>query len=274
MLATDLSGPWRPEMYLEHLPEIRAFDEGLIKSLLNFYKPIKSLDLGCGLGYFVAYLREQGIDAWGVEAEDLAEHFKSPGHQIKKDLSQPLDLQEKFDLVICLEVVEHISRDFEEIVFDNIVRHMSKYLLFSGAIVGQQGTGHINERPESHWFWQLIKRGLVLRHQASLDVRLSCTLPWYVQNVSIWELVHPDNKDSLTLIAEQDSRILTQETELRKHLQQVQEELNQLKSALDQKQIELSQAQTALFTFQNSRFWHLHQAWLRTEKAWKVLTNQ
>lgn len=274
MSDAELSGPWKPEMYSEYLPEPVAFDEGLIKSVIDFYKPIKSLDLGCGLGYFVAYLREQGVDAWGVEAEDLGKHFKSPGHQIRKDLSQSLELQEKFDLVICLEVVEHIPRDFEEIVFDNIVRHMSKYLLFSGATVGQQGTGHINERPESHWFLHLIKRGLVLRYQASLDVRLSCTLPWYAKNASIWELVHPAHRDLLTLIAEQNSRILTQETELRKHLKQVQEEFNQSKLALEQKQIELSQAQTALFTFQNSRFWQLHQAWLRTEKAWKTLTSQ
>ncbi len=273
MSDAELSGPWRPEMYSEYLPEPVAFDEGLIKSVLSFYKPIKSLDLGCGLGYFVAYLREQGVDAWGVEAEDLGEHFKSPGHQIRKDLSQLSDLQEKFDLVICLEVVEHIPRDFEEIIFDNIVRHMSKYLLFSGATVGQQGIGHINERSESHWFRHLIKRGLVLRHQASLEARLSCTLSWYTKNVSIWELVHPDTNDLSTLTAEQDSRILTQETEQLKYLQQVQEELNKTKLTLEQKQIELSQAQTALFTFQNSRFWHLHQAWLKTEKAWKVLTN-
>ncbi|ACK72621.1 Methyltransferase type 11 [Gloeothece citriformis PCC 7424] len=274
MSNTQLSGPWQSEMHLEYLPEPIAFDEGLMKSVLNFYKPIKSLDLGCGLGYFVNYLREQGVDAWGVEAEDLGEHFKSPGHQIRKDLSQPLDLQEKFDLVICLEVIEHIPRDFEEIVFDNIVRHMSKYLLFSGATVGQQGIGHINERPESHWFWQLIKRGLVLRHQASLDVRLSCTLPWYINNVSIWELVHPDTRNTPTLLAEQDSRILSKETEYLKNIHQMTNEINQLKLELEEKQKELNQTQASLFTFQNSRFWHLHQAWLRTEKAWKILTNQ
>jgi hypothetical protein len=219
-------------------------------------------------------LREQGVDAWGVEAEDLGEQFKSPGHQIKENLSQPLDLREKYDLVICLEVIEHIPREFEDIVFDNIVRHTSKYLLFSGATVGQKGTGHINERPESHWFWQLNKRGLVLRHQASLDIRLFCKLPWYINNVSLWEQVHPDNRDLLTLISEQDSRILTQETQSRKRLKQVQDELNETKLTLEEKQNELNQANTALFTFYNSRFWHLHQAWLRTEKAWKILRSK
>jgi SAM-dependent methyltransferase len=274
MLDTQLSGPWLPEMYEEHLPDSRAVDQGLMESLIQTYKPLKSLDLGCGLGYFVAYLREQGVDAWGVEAEDLGDVFKSPGHQIRKDLSQSFDLQERYDLVICLEVVEHIPRDFEDNVFDNIVRHMSRYLLFSGATVGQQGTGHINERPESHWFSHLVRRGLVLRHQESLNIRLASTLPWYRNNVSLWELAHPDVNHSSDMIAERDSRIISYEQKLNYQFQQLQEQYDQLQAELNQKQTELNQAAEKLITFQYSRFWKLHQTWLRLEKAWKMFVRQ
>lgn len=268
MLDSKLSGPWNPEMYSEHLPEPVAFDAGLMKSLLDFYKPSKSLDLGCGLGYFVAYLRNQGVDAWGIEAEELGDLFKSPGHQIKKDLSEPFNLKEKYDLVICLEVVEHIPREFENIVFDNIVRHMSRYLLFSGATVGQQGTGHINERHEKHWFSHLVQRGLVLRHQESLNLRLSCTLPWYVNNVSIWELAHFEAKETADIIADRDSRIISYETKLQNQLRQIEAKSEQLQLELQQKSVKLSQALTQLITFRYSRFWKLHQTWLSLEKAY------
>lgn len=274
MLDTQLSGPWFPEMYEEHLPDSRAVDPGLMDSVIKTYKPLKSLDLGCGLGYFVAYLRTQGVDAWGVEAEDLGELFKSPGYQIRKDLSKSFDLEEKFDLVVCLEVVEHIHRDFEDIIFDNIIRHMSRYLLFSGATVGQQGTGHINERPESHWFAHLVRRGLVLRHQESLSIRLASTLPWYKNNVSLWELMHPNTQPLPDLIAERDSRIISYEQQLNCQLQQLQEQFNCLKAELHQKQSELNQAEEKLITFQYSRFWKLHQPWLRLERAWHLLTLQ
>ena len=250
------SGPWTSEMYSEHLPDDIAFDEKMAESLISIYRPQKSLDLGCGLGYYVKFLRDQKIDAWGVEAEDLDESFKAPGYQIKKDLSEPFDLQEKYDLVMCLEVVEHIPRDFEDIVFDNIVRHMSKYLLFSGATVGQQGTGHINERHEKHWFGHLTKRGLVLLHQQSLKIRSACTLPWYANNVSIWELTTTVNSNHFAIIAEQDSFLLSQEATinqmesningLQQTLQLQQAELEQAQSALQLQQAELEQAQSAL----------------------------
>jgi SAM-dependent methyltransferase len=274
MIDSELSGPWSSEMYAEHLPESIAFDESLIKSFLNFYTPQKTLDLGCGLGYFVSYLREQRIDAWGVEAEDMGTHFKAPGYQIKKDLSQPFDLQEKYDLVICLEVVEHISRDFEDTVFDNITRHASQYLLFSGATVGQQGTGHINERPERHWFAHLTRRGFVLRHQDSINLRLACTLPWYTRNVTIWERVRPSQGDWADQIAERDSRIMSFETALQNRLAQTQTTLEETQRELHQTQEQLKQALTDLITFQRSRFWNLHQTWLRIEKALKMLMNR
>ena len=209
------SGPWTPNMFAKHLPEENAFDEGLIRAIMDFYKPVKCLDLGCGLGFYVRYMREQGVDAWGVEAEDLKDLFKSPGHQIKQDLRQPFDLKEKYDLVLCLEVVEHIPREFEETVFDNILRHMKKYLLFSGATPGQHGTGHVNERHESYWFSQLVRRGLALLHQVSTKHRMSCTLPWYAKNISVWELVHPNEYHLPDLIAEKYSEILSYELKLR-----------------------------------------------------------
>ncbi len=144
MNNSALTGAWKPEMYAAHLPEEIAFDESLLKFTLQVCQPKHALDIGCGLGYFVKYLRDKGVDAWGIEGYDLGSLFKAPGYQIKQDITQPFDLKEKYDLVMCLEVVEHIPREFEDIVFDNIVRHMGKYLLFSSA-PRQQGTEGMDE---------------------------------------------------------------------------------------------------------------------------------
>jgi SAM-dependent methyltransferase len=299
MTDKELSGPWKPEMYAKYLPEEIAFDEGLIQAVIEFYLPSKSLDLGCGQGFYVRYLREKGVDAWGVEKEDLGEVFKSPGHLIRQDISQPFNLKEKYDLVQCLEVAEHIPRESEDIVFDNILRHMSKYLLFSGATVGQEGTGHINERRESHWFSHLVRRGLVLRHQESITIRQGCTLPWYAKNVSIWELVHPNSSaDWASLVAERDSRVMTCEAllkEMRNESEETQSKLEQTRCELEQSQCqlkgaqdeggeletqlekiqaELIKAQDMICRMEASRFWKLRKKVLRVIHLFDFLAKQ
>ncbi|MBF2066005.1 MAG: methyltransferase domain-containing protein [Calothrix sp. C42_A2020_038] len=272
MNNVDLPGAWTASMYAEHLPEFAAFDQGLIEYITQVCHPQKVLDLGCGQGFFVKYLRDIGIDAWGVEAEDLTSVFKAPGYQIQQDLSHPFDLNERYDLVICLEVVEHIHRKFEDIVFDNIVKHMSKYLLFSGATPGQQGTGHINERLQSHWFSQLSKRGLTLRHQDSVHARLNSRLPWYIKNVSLWEMIHPQAYNYDYMIAERDTHILEVETALHQIKNQtnnnIAESAEQLKAALAQ----IESLQNKIDAMESSKFWKLRKQWFKAKRIFGLGT--
>ena len=288
MSNDTFGGPWKPEMYLEHLPEPIAFDQGLINSALELCNPVKCLDVGCGLGYFVQFLREHQVDAWGVEPNDLRDVFKANGYLIQRDLSSNFDLEEKYDLVICLEVVEHIPHEFEDIVFDNIRRHMSKYLLFSGATPGQGGTGHINEQAESHWFSHLVGRDLKLCHEKSIKVRSASSLWWYAKNVSIWEVVEESNLVSYSnIIAEKSSHALSSDLLLiqtraerdastanqnyiQTQLQQTQLELSQAHSQTQQTQSELSQAHSQIQQAQSElsqAHLQIHQTQLELSQA-------
>lgn len=237
-ISDDLGGPWLAEMYPEHLSEELAFDEGLIQAVINFCQPRNTLDLGCGEGRFVLWLRENGVDAWGAEPSDLGSVFRAPGYQIYQDISQSFDLQRNYDLVICTEVVEHIPEEFENIVFDNIVKHMDKYLLFSGATPGQGGTGHINEKPEFYWFSHLIRRGLQLVLNASVDARLASTLSWYQNNITIWEIPADFPQDGLAVtgyaeaIAQRDSQLLNSQVVYQRFVSQATSEIEALKTEL------------------------------------------
>jgi SAM-dependent methyltransferase len=262
-LASDnLSGPWKKEMYADHLPDPSAFDEGFIQSVVKICQPSTALDLGCGQGYFVRWLRDKGVEAWGVEGEELGSSFKAPGYQIQQDLSRAFDLGKTYDLVMCTEVVEHIPDAFEGVVFDNIAHHTHQYLVFSGATPGQGGTGHINEKPEAYWFSCLVKRGFKLLHEASVETRLASTLDWYVKNISIWELQTPegDGLEEAEAIAAQYSYLLSQAVSERKLLREQQQvatlisqlhqahtELHDSKTQLHQAQVELHEAKTQLY---------------------------
>ena len=63
---------------------------------------------------------------------------------LKLNLSQPILLDKK-GIVICLEVGEHIPKQYQEILLNNLVNNCDKYLILSWAIRGQGGYGHFNE---------------------------------------------------------------------------------------------------------------------------------
>jgi len=84
-------------------------------SLLDKTKNKYILDLGCGNGYLVNYLLEQGYNAYGTDASEkgiaIAKKL-NPERFFVQDLSSdklPQQLQEiPFDTIISTEVIEHL----------------------------------------------------------------------------------------------------------------------------------------------------------------------
>lgn len=58
------------------------------------------LDAGCGCGYIVKRLREEGYDAWGLEVSDyILQHCCAPGHVLKGSVTDIPFRDGAFDLV-------------------------------------------------------------------------------------------------------------------------------------------------------------------------------
>jgi len=180
-------GPWQIVDY-----QVTGGDNWVEKLVCDYmvstYHPQTALDLGCGAGLFVQYLNYKGVDARGVEAADLREIQPLPDRFIQQDLRVPFDLEKRFDLVLCLEVAEHIDAAFEEILFENIRRHVGKYLLFSAATPGQEGHGHVNEHTAEYWSTILRELGFRLLVDQTNICRALCKYPWYAKNISLWEI--------------------------------------------------------------------------------------
>lgn len=84
----------------------------LLKTL-KISKGSKILDFGCGSGFLVGKLQEQGYNAYGTDQSDEAINYR-------RDLVKNLSIQstekigfpdDSFDLVMALDVVEHIKDD-------------------------------------------------------------------------------------------------------------------------------------------------------------------
>jgi SAM-dependent methyltransferase len=89
--------------------EIEGRNPALIKDV---FAPSRVLDLGCGPGFLMALLSECGVDADGVDfspssltlAPDSIRHRITIG-----DVAEPLVAERAYDLVICREVLEHLT---------------------------------------------------------------------------------------------------------------------------------------------------------------------
>lgn len=153
-----------------------------IKSIYNFNTVT---DLGCGVGTWLFTAKELGATTVkGLDGSSiLPEHLKIlPSEFSNFDLNKPLSISEKYDLAISLEVAEHVNEAYIDNYF-KLLTSLSPFILFSGAIPGQGGNGHINEQEPSYWIKKFESHGFRLYDVIRPIIwDKEEVLPWYKQN--------------------------------------------------------------------------------------------
>jgi len=138
----------------KRLQPLNRFAATAVANILErWLQPRSVLDLGCGTGVWLHGFAAGGLrQVLGVEFEqyDPADLQIDPSLILQADLGQRLDLHRSFDLVICLEVAEHLESQVAAMVVENCVRH-SDVVLFSAALPGQRGLRHVNEQRPEYW---------------------------------------------------------------------------------------------------------------------------
>lgn len=144
--------------------------------------PRTVIDFGCGDGALLRWFREAGAEVTiGIDQYGPDEWSHAKGLHLRLDLTQPIDLQRRVDLVVCLEVAEHLPDEAADTLVATLVAHGDR-ILFSSATPGQGGTDHINEQQREYWEEKFARHGYVFqdlfRHRLIGDVS-----PWYRQNM-------------------------------------------------------------------------------------------
>ena len=135
-----------------HNEEIEA-----AKIIYQTFQPERVFDVGCALGSYLLAFKRLGCEVSGCDKYfDNAKKYCDPEilpnlYGADAGLFWEDSVEERFDLVECIEVAEHLPQTNALNLVCNLCRASSKYIFFTAAQPGQRGTGHINCREKEYW---------------------------------------------------------------------------------------------------------------------------
>jgi SAM-dependent methyltransferase len=161
----------------------------ILTPLFQTFSPTSVLDVGCGHGAWLQVARElgadtiQGVDGPWIDTQALV---IPETHFLAHPLDKPLDLKRRFDLVISLEVAEHLPESAADVFIDSLICH-GDIVLFSAAIPFQGSKSHLNEKWQSHWAYEFADRGFAaIDFIRSKHWNYESILWWLRQNIILY----------------------------------------------------------------------------------------
>lgn len=123
-------------------------------------------DVGCGSGNWLYVFKKYGFKVTGIDRNPymdrgMLEKDEFVQYDFESGKNKKPPLEDRFGLVICLEVLEHLPEKYADNMIDLLV-NCSDYVLFSAAVPLQGGTGHVNEQWQSYWVKKFEKKGYIL----------------------------------------------------------------------------------------------------------------
>ena len=175
--------------YNRQSPNSKLSASIVVPFLVESLKPKSVIDVGCGVGTWLSVFADNGVnDYLGVDGDWVAnEMLQIPQSQFcKRNIAQSLEFERRFDLVISLEVAEHLPESHASEFVASLVR-LSNVVLFSAAIPYQGGTHHVNEQWQDYWSELFAAHGYrpidLVRPRFWNDKRIEW---WYLQNTLIF----------------------------------------------------------------------------------------
>jgi SAM-dependent methyltransferase len=127
----------------------------ILPLVFKFVKPNSIIDVGCGIGTWLNVAKSLGVEyTLGVDGDYVDKYLLSKYISLSDfksaDLSNPFNIEFRFDLCICLEVAEHLPEKSSINLIKTLV-DSADVILFSAAIPGQGGQNHLNEQWPNYW---------------------------------------------------------------------------------------------------------------------------
>ena len=163
--------------------------EIILPIVVDLVSPHSVVDVGCGVGMWLSYFLEHGvtkilgIDGDYVEPDQL--HIPKENF-ISLDISKPFEINKKSDLLMSLEVGEHLPESSAKDFVKSLTK-IAPVVLFSAAIPHQPGTNHINGQWPEFWAELFKAEGFIPIDAIRRKVWTNPLVEyWYAQNIILY----------------------------------------------------------------------------------------
>jgi hypothetical protein len=133
-------------------------------------------------------LVDLGINARGIDIDDRVKDRPNLQYQSLFDLTD-----ERAELVICMEVAEHIDAAQADRVVEKVAAAVEHTLIWTAAVPGQGGVGHINLQEPEYWAEKFqaqgLRRDLAKEQQLKDYARQGYHMGWFTNNLLYFEKV-------------------------------------------------------------------------------------
>ena len=193
------------KFYADHVRLEKAYAD-LASIIKSVFSPESVCDVGCGNAFIINHLKQSGVRVKGIEgSRDVLPYIPAAvrSEVLIGSVTQPFCLG-TFDLVVSMEVAEHIPKAKSAILVKNLVQHARASVLFTAAAPGQWGDGHINCQPKSYWERLFCEQGWCVNENLQTEVLLAIRqrppinelLPWISRNLMVLTPCCPETCDA------------------------------------------------------------------------------
>ena len=219
-----------PVPYTREDPRWAQFFGSVADELVRSLKPQTVLDVGCAIGFLIEAFWRKGVRAYGIDISEYAigqvpQDLRSFCRVLSATEPLPEDFPQTYDLITCIEVLEHLTEPEGRSAINNMASRTSS-ILFSSTPHDLTEPTHVNVRPVIYWLQFFAEVGFYpdLRFDASFvspqafllrktkPTLEEDTLPFFVESIN--------KKFQLNAQQEQITTLTSSNQELRRRLEE------------------------------------------------------
>ena len=139
-------------------PAHKTVADELAPLVVSHLGPTSVVDVGCGAGYWLRALQARGVSTV-VGITPRVDGDPVVSSIVRSPLTSPPALEQRFDVCLCLEVIQHLSPEMHDAVITECAR-LADVVVFSSRVPGTPGAGP-HDRPMPHWAAKFWRHGYV-----------------------------------------------------------------------------------------------------------------